>query len=98
MAPEAVEIMAMQHRCVAKWERARKSGGPYAGIVSIGTLPDGRWYVWVIGRWADNRARLYPTEAEARGVAERWQQRIGGAWEQIPCNPNTGWRPGEQEG
>lgn len=96
MAPEVVEIMTIRHQCRARWTRVGEQAGPWAADISIGTLPDGRWYVWVIGLWSDNRARLYDTEPEAWGVAERWKQRIGGPWEQIPCDSHGGWRPGER--
>lgn len=88
--------MARKHRCVTRWERAGYRGGPWAAIVEIGTLPDGRWYAWVVGQFADDLARLYPDEQAARGVAERWRQRIGGDWEEISCYPTDGWQPGGQ--
>jgi hypothetical protein len=83
----AVVIMAARHRCVIRWAREDFQFGPWAGQVELGHLPDGRWYVWVIGLWTDNLARLYLDEYTAREVARRRGERISGTWIQVPCDP-----------
>lgn len=81
---EPFKLHRARHECRARWERVGYRGGPFAAIIAVGELDDGRWYVDVIGQ-VHQDPRAYPTKQQAWIVARNWMRRIGGQWERIPC-------------
>jgi hypothetical protein len=50
--------------------------------VTVGVLPDGRWYAARTGR--DSGARAYGLESQARQVAGQLMAQIGEGWVEVP--------------
>jgi hypothetical protein len=69
------------HQRVRRWQSGHTSHHA-SRHVTVGTLPDGRWYAdhteTTIG------ARAYPTEGEAQRAADALM--TGGEWRPVPAN------------
>lgn len=80
-----VDLHAVTHRRVARW---RQDGRPPwdQRYVSVGWLPDGRWYVDLVAQLY-HPARTFGSEAEARKVADRLMAVQGEGWRPVPPYP-----------
>lgn len=96
---ELIKLEWVRHRCAARFRRAENLPMHSRGCwVQVGVLLDGsgRWYVDTVHPVYPDICRPYPDEKAAWAEARRWMGQVGGDWEQVPCNPTTGWEPGER--
>lgn len=80
------------HQRVQRWQSGHTSHHA-SRHVTVGVLPDGRWY-------ADSTAptigaRAYPSEAVAREAADRLMAEHGGDWVEVPANLDANNKPTE---
>lgn len=76
--------------------------GPFVTVVTVGRLPDGRWYAERYGRGASRRdvregACVYADGEHGRhlamATARRWMRAVGGDWTPVPAGYDAQQRP-----